>query len=85
MNLERAANVIDHAIGMCLGKASFVTRREAKTCLNRNSYKGKPYHCQLCGMWHISSRDKGYSRRIKSRISLARRRLNEQPRRALAS
>ena len=75
MTPDRAADVVQHAYGMCAGKASFVTRREAKTVLNRNSYKGKPYHCQLCGMWHITSRDKGYSKRIKHRISTARRQL----------
>lgn len=75
MTPDRAQDVVQHAFGMCAGKASFVSRREAKTVLNRNSYKGKPYHCQLCGMWHITSRDKGYSKRIKQRISIARRQL----------
>jgi hypothetical protein len=75
MTPDRANDVVNHAAGMCAGKASFVTRREAKTTLNRNGYKGKPYHCQLCGMWHITSRDKGYSKRIKHRISTARRQL----------
>lgn len=75
MTQSRASQVLDHATDMCLGKACFVTRREAMTLLKRNGFRGKPYQCQLCGFWHITSKNKGHSNRARRRISTAKRTL----------
>ena len=76
MNETRADQVLSHASDMCSGKACFVTRREAQTLLKRNGFRGKPYHCQLCNFWHISSKNKGHCNRARRRISTAKRTLS---------
>lgn len=44
---------------ICLGKQRFATHAEAMTVAARHDYAVRPYRCDRCQQFHLTSRRKG--------------------------
>jgi hypothetical protein len=54
---------------MCTTKVPHVNRQAATAHLRRGGYPGTPYHCRICGSWHITKYNKAQAKQFARRLS----------------
>jgi len=76
-DISDAKFLISRVQSSCQGKAAYMTRAEVTTYLRQSGYKGFPFTCQFCGLWHVTSMTKKQQKALTQKIRTAKKLLDQ--------